>query len=747
MVIQRPPPHQLTMVLAFGSGLFTAILGVSAAVGWVAHIPSLIQVLPGNAPMQFNTAICFLLCGAALVCLGLDQDTPARITSAIAAGTALVTLLQYLFSIDFGIDQLFLVHYLTERSSHPGRMAPSSACCFLLAYITVEACIRSGRSPRLAFLSGTAASLIVMIGAIAFLGISVELHKEYYLGNMTQVAIHSSIGFILWGIGALACCWKRTTTHYPTVYWLPVSVGLGVATLNIGAWIAQEAENHTNLHSQTASAVSAAVDELRVRLNNLLDGIDRMALRWSIRNGTPIEEWRQDAAAHVAQISGLRNLGWIDHTLTVQYIEPIQGFEGVPGLDLNRYPSLVETIRFAEEHRVPALSPITETKSGKAILHILVPIFQQQGAGGFLFGEIGLEEFLAPTLGKSSNSLMFCLRSGQTTVFQSHGWEAAEGSIVETASATFPGHGAWTLSATPRNRVIQQGRAQKMVGVTGLLLALSTALTTLFAQKARANAQKLRHHQEHLEETVRRRTVELERSNRELEQFAYVASHDLQEPLRMVSSFTQLLSQRYSDKLDDEAHSWIDFAVEGAERMHGLINDLLEYSRVTTRGGGFEIIDSRVALDHALANLQISLNETGGIVTHGELPHLYANPVQLVQLFQNLIGNAIKFRGRHTPRIHVAAQPRQDHWVFSVTDNGIGIPERHKEKIFVIFQRLHSRREYKGTGIGLALCKRIVERHGGTIWLESEEGKGSTFFFTIPKHPQDSPLPTEEVTA
>lgn len=747
MVIQRPPSNQLSLVLAFGSGLFTAYLGVSTIFGWFAHIPTLIQVLPGNAPMQFNTALCFVLCGIVIICLGFELDRPARILSAIAAGIGLITLLEYVLSVDFGIDQLLFRHYLTDRTPHPGRMSPSSAGGFILAWITVESWFRSKDSRLWAFIAGSAASTIVTIGTVALLGISVQLHKAYYFGNITQIAIHSSFGLILWGIGALACCWHRSLLHHPTVDWLPVSVGLAVGTLGIGAWIAQEAETHINFHRQTESIVTSSVEELRVRLDNILQAINRMALRWAIDNGTPPEKWQMDANAHISQIEGLRNVGWIDSSAVVQLIEPLQGFEDVLGLDLTQYPVLVETMNFATTNRTPAVSPISETLTGKHIIHILVPILQQNQYQGFLFAEVGLVDFIRPTLNNHSDLFRFCLRCDDKPAYQSPDWLESDRRIMETATTNFPGHGTWTLSASPRSKLIKQGRAQKMVLMTSLLLAISTALTTLFAQKARANAQKLRHHQEHLEETVRRRTVELERSNRELEQFAYVASHDLQEPLRMVSSFTQLLSQRYSDKLDDEAHTWIDFAVEGAERMHGLINDLLEYSRVTTRGGGFEIIDSRVALAHALANLQISLKETGGIVTHGELPHLYANPVQLVQLFQNLIGNAIKFRGRHTPRIQVAAQPRQDHWVFSVTDNGIGIPERHKEKIFVIFQRLHSRREYKGTGIGLALCKRIVERHGGTIWLESEEGKGSTFFFTIPKHPQDPPLPTEEVSA
>ena len=226
---------------------------------------------------------------------------------------------------------------------------------------------------------------------------------------------------------------------------------------------------------------------------------------------------------------------------------------------------------------------------------------------------------------------------------------------------------------------------------------------------------------------------ELKRSNEELEQFAYVASHDLQEPLRMVSSYTQLLADRYRDQLDEKARKFIHYAVDGAIRMQRLINDLLSYSRVTTRGGNMKNTDSHAALGIALSNLQKSIEESGALVSNGDLPRVRADESQLAQLFQNLIGNAVKFHGETLPRVHVEAEPDNRFWRFSVRDNGIGIDPQHRDRIFIIFQRLHSREQYEGTGIGLALCKRIVERHGGRIWIESTPGEGTTFYFTLPK--------------
>lgn len=231
----------------------------------------------------------------------------------------------------------------------------------------------------------------------------------------------------------------------------------------------------------------------------------------------------------------------------------------------------------------------------------------------------------------------------------------------------------------------------------------------------------------------RKRTeAELARSNAELQQFAYVASHDLQEPLRMVASYLQLLEHRYKSQLDDDADDFISYAVDGAIRMQRLINDLLIYSRVSTRGKEFKPTNCQEILKQTLADLQIAIRENEATVTYDPLPIVIADDVQIGQLFQNLIGNAIKFRKAEPPNIHISAEQRDSEWVFSVRDNGIGIDLEYKDRIFVIFQRLHSMEKYPGTGIGLAVCKRIVERHNGSIWVESKPGVGSSFFFTIP---------------
>lgn len=283
----------------------------------------------------------------------------------------------------------------------------------------------------------------------------------------------------------------------------------------------------------------------------------------------------------------------------------------------------------------------------------------------------------------------------------------------------------------------------RIVIVTGEILAITflclagVVVGQEIGQRRRAERE-VRALNVNLEQRVADRTAELNerakdlaRSNSELQQFAYVASHDLQEPLRMVASFTQLLAKRYAEKLDDDARDFINYAVDGATRMQTLISDLLNYSRVGTQGKPLVPTDSNALLKRVLDSLQFSIEESGAVIVSDTLPMVLADSQQLGQLLQNLLTNAIKFRGKDAPQVRITAERNGKEWRFSVRDNGIGISQEHADRIFIIFQRLHTKAEYPGTGIGLAICKKIVERHGGRIWVEPSPGGGTTFCFTI----------------
>jgi Bacteriophytochrome (light-regulated signal transduction histidine kinase) len=235
--------------------------------------------------------------------------------------------------------------------------------------------------------------------------------------------------------------------------------------------------------------------------------------------------------------------------------------------------------------------------------------------------------------------------------------------------------------------------------------------------------------EQELQETLK----QLKRSNAELEQFAYVASHDLQEPLRMITSFLQLLQRRYEHQLDSDANEFIQFAVDGAARMQELVNDLLTYSRIGRKTGKFEDVNTEDILKQITFDSRVLIEEKNADISYGNLPMVWADYTQLVQVFQNLISNSIKYNEQEHPTIHISAEKKVNDWVFKVEDNGIGIDSKHGDRVFKIFQRLHGRDEYEGTGIGLAIVKRIIEQHGGMIWYDSKPGEGSIFYFSIPQ--------------
>jgi signal transduction histidine kinase len=295
--------------------------------------------------------------------------------------------------------------------------------------------------------------------------------------------------------------------------------------------------------------------------------------------------------------------------------------------------------------------------------------------------------------------------------------------------ANFPGFDWLVLFRLDRDQVYAPiDRLIWMVGGIGLLVILPlTGYGIWVSWELGREKNDLVEARQKLEESV----SELGRSNADLQQFAYVASHDLQEPLRMVSSYTQLIARRYKGKLDADADEFIAFAVDGANRMQRLILDLLAYSRVNTAGRQFEPTAMETVLKAALNNLTNAVKESQAVITHDPLPAVMGDDKQLAQLFQNLLSNAVKFGGAQPPRIHISAKQTDGEWLFSVRDHGIGLDPQYVDRIFVIFQRLHTRAEYPGTGIGLAICKKIVERHGGRIWVESELGKGATFYFTL----------------
>lgn len=370
---------------------------------------------------------------------------------------------------------------------------------------------------------------------------------------------------------------------------------------------------------------------------------------------------------------------------------------------------------------------------------------------GFVLSPFRMPTLMHDVMGRHAGLLMLSIYDGPEAVperlFHREGPDAPAGLVLRRSMEV--GGRTWTLEFASLSGLDSRVESDRptvvaLVGLAlGLLLsAVAWSLASTRDQAEAIAAERTRELKQTADEIgrintqLRRQTTQLERSNAELEQFAYVASHDLQEPLRMISSYAQLIARRYTARLDADADEFIGYMVEGATRMQAMIHDLLEYSRIGRKEDVPCEVEAGAMVDAARLQLKVLLDEVGGRIEWGPLPTLTVRPTQFLALLQNLIGNALKYRDpARPPVVSVTAERRDDEWLFAVSDNGIGFGAEYADKIFLIFQRLHTRDRYDGSGIGLAICKKIVENHGGRIWVESTPGQGSTFFFSLPAAP------------
>lgn len=775
------------------SAALVILIGLSGLIGWSFNIPFIKSISSGMVAIKVNACISFLLTGSLILIYLLQKKESQKyiinIFIILFFLINLLTAIEYISGIDLGIDQIFFTDY-DIISTHPGRMAPNTVLLFLITGIALLFLLPSNKLKKNSFAAGILGLIVSSAGFFSFAiypwGGSINI-----LGHFNPMAIQASIGFTILGISIFALSLKMTKLQWSLKRSITIGIILGLALLigvnvfsNISIINVQETLREVSqtreVEYQLSKLSSLLMEMEHHRQNYLLTGKkeyrDIINNLWKSIN-TEIEKFglltknnpaQQVRAAQLKDMFSMRK-DLLEKTFSEFEIHGSKVISDLLFLQkrddiINKINRLIDDAENEEKRILIIWQKNADVSSQRtffllplgtfASLAILVWIFmllnsevterlrsedalkksEEKLRLKNLYNRTLLEVNLDPLVTISPEGK---IRDVNSAVEKITGLSREEllGSdfssyFTDPAKANESYKKVFLDGSVHDYYLIIQHKSGKKTDVLYNAVTYKNEVGKIEGVFAAArDITEIKRKEEELSKA----NENLNRSNQELEQFVYVASHDLQEPLRMVSSFTQLLGKRYSDKLDDDAREFINYAVDGANRMQRLINDLLEYSRVTTKGKPLVKVDLSVPLGMAVSNLRNKIQESGAVILNDELPCVKGDEIQLMQLFQNLIDNAIKFSSKELPQILIKSRVKENIVIVSVQDNGIGIDQKYKDRIFVIFNRLHGSKDYPGTGIGLAICKRIVERHGGKIWFDSEPGKGTTFNFYLNK--------------
>jgi signal transduction histidine kinase len=668
----------------FASALFVLAVAASVLLGWWTGTPALASLYTGFAPMPFDTALGLLVGALGMMCVDRERRAPAR-----AAGAFLIALggtagVEHITGLPVAIHRLLLAA-LAPAAAVGEHMEPTTALALALFGVAlVDA--DSARRDRIHNVGlGVVAGGVEVLGLFALLGHAFGLDPTYGWGRLMSMAPHSAIAIAALGLGPVALAWRKAAADR-------AQYGPGVAV--------------TALAGMLGSVVLAGVllgDDVRFRralVGSELAHLENVA--------------RRITEAHVLE---LERIARYTRGAPAAQREPIA--IGIVS-DSDVYESMRElTADGSLAWVVPpgsAAARLDAPRTGPDRLVVRVAL----DGGGTLVGILRAQRLLQLAFDHADIRADVLVTGASGEIFasapdapRSRRSESRELHIRDVA---------WTIRGWPSDAQLVRTTPPLLAMIGGMLLTLVATYALSQRRTALERAAEM--------EQV---STQLTRSNEELGRFAYIASHDLQEPLRIVTSFCARLEEKYGRSLDDSARTYIGFIVEAADRMGELIEGLLRYSRIEGQTQELEPVDCNVALADALAALRALVADRAAEVRCERLPAVTGSRMLLAQLFQNLISNAIKYSGGERPQVHVAVAERNDHWEFSVQDNGIGIHPRHQHKVFEMFARLSSETDVAGSGIGLALCRKIVERLGGVIWVASDPGRGSTFYFSLPK--------------
>lgn len=772
-------------LLLFG-GAIIALIASIVIVGWLNQNPYLTQLSPNFAPMQFNTALCFLMLGAGLVSVGYQKLFVSRFCSFFVIAFSLLSALQYILNLDLGIDTLFVQTDVLTKTTHVGRMSPTTSIGFILSGFALLMLT----SHRVVSFGISSATMILF--SVSLLSYFFEGTAELSLVNLQRVAVHTSIGFLIFS-GILLTYGTHLIKNQAVDLWevAPFSIAAIILTFAMFAsYVVEESVRERNLayfHNLVADTQYAIKKRYVLYEQSLRGGLGLFYASKSVER----EEWHLYVGALNQQetLPGINGVGYIDYVLEenlneylqsaradgfpdfknhpntdfkdkfiIKYIEPIDKNIEAVGLDIgfeaNRReaaeqsrdfatPIVTRKIQLVQDHnKLPGFLLLVPVYKGKETPESITD--RQKDVMGWVYAPFISNNFFEGIEKIASEEISFVVYDGsaeeeENIIYSYRDHSVSKQNLFEKKTLISVAGRIWGV--TWHTTVNFSPPASRHLGAVILFVGMAFSILIYFLmnwmlQSRNIIAEKVRQRTQELLESEKRLSdanEELKRSNHELERFAYIASHDLQEPLRKISTFTGMLKDDIGDTLSDEAEQFMHYIVDAATRMRALINGLLEYSRITTGDLSLEQLDLNDIVNQACDSLSERIKENNVTVEYKNLPVVEYDPVMMTQLLQNLIGNAIKYRSERDPVIKIYAQETADNVIVSVSDNGMGIEEKYLDRIFEMFQRLHRAEEIAGTGIGLSLCQKIVERYGGKISADSEHGVGSTFTFTIPK--------------
>ncbi len=651
-------------------------MGMVVMVGWFLGVEVLVRVLPELAPMQFNNALCFLLLGVGGFAYQFRYKWLLFGISVVGLLLSLITLLQYILKVDLRIDLLLMNTQDLVPTAHPGRMAPNSALGHILAFTSLI--LLSGKGTFRINLAAWLGAVVTGLGIISLAGYAINFDGGFNWGQYTQMALHTSVGFLLAGgaLGVTIIPKKRYLERSRFQLW-PYVIILLVTVFFIDLQIPQ----------------GVAVGLLYV--------VPLLA-SWYFKN-----------RKHILVVAVLCTVSIIiDILLATEYLPQ-------EAISYNRFMSItavwIAALIFYFLKRVYEKQREADMKFKLAVEGTTAGLWdwisvneEQEWWSSQFYHLLGYEDQEIPSTLGTFKDLLHPEDQELTFKMVDRHLNKKSPFVVEYRLKHKSGKYRWFLGSG-KATWDDDGKPDRMVG-------------TIIDIHARKMA----------EDAEQQRSAELESKNQELEQFIYVASHDLQEPVRTIRSFVDLFNMDYADQIKDEGKLYLKFIKEASQRSERLIIDLLDYGRIGKKQE-MQMVDLNKVLDDVLVDLSVRINEANAQVLSERLPVVVGFPTDLRLLFQNLIGNAVKFRKMDvTPEVRVSVKKNPSEFEFAISDNGIGIAEKHLDAIFIIFRRLHGKTEYEGTGIGLAHCKKIVEQHGGQIWVSSVVGNGTTFYFTLP---------------